>query len=88
MKSSKNNSPGRKKLTGKVISDKMDKTRVVEVQRMLRHSTYGKVIRRNKKYYAHDEQNTSAAGDTVVIEESRPLSKMKRWRVLQVKGKK
>ena len=71
-----------------MVSDKMDKTRVVEVERLLRHRTYGKVMRRNKKYYAHDEKNSTSAGDQVIIEESRPMSKLKRWRIFKVKEKK
>lgn len=69
----------KKQLVGVVISDKMNKTRVVEVQRTYRHPVYKKVIRSKKKYYAHDEQNKTHTGDKVTILESRPLSKLKRW---------
>lgn len=66
-------------LTGKVVSDKMDKTVVVLVERKVKHPLYGKVIRKSKKFHAHDEENSYAVGDTVVIVESRPLSKTKTW---------
>jgi small subunit ribosomal protein S17 len=69
----------RKVLTGRVTSDKMDKTVVVEVQRVTRHPVYGKVIRRHRRFMAHDEQNTCRIGDTVRILESRPMSRHKRW---------
>ena len=71
-----------KELVGVVVSDKMDKTLVVRVDRTLRHPQYDKVITRAKKYYAHDENNTYHAGDKVEIMETRPLSKLKRWRVV------
>ncbi|ABV33154.1 MULTISPECIES: 30S ribosomal protein S17 [Pseudothermotoga] len=74
----------KKRLTGVVVSNKMDKTVVVEVTRKLEHPVYKKYIQRSKKYYAHDEKNECKAGDTVLIEETRPLSKMKRWRVVEV----
>lgn len=66
-------------LTGKVVSDKMDKTVVVLVERKVKHPIYGKVIRLSKKFHAHDEKNEFGIGDTVVIAESRPLSKTKTW---------
>lgn len=66
-------------LTGKVVSDKMDKTVTVLVERKVKHPIYGKIIRRSKKFHAHDENNEFRAGDTVVISESRPLSKSKSW---------
>ncbi|MCW3481709.1 30S ribosomal protein S17 [Neisseriaceae bacterium JH1-16] len=66
-------------LTGKVVSDKMDKTVTVLVERKVKHPIYGKVIRRSKKFHAHDEQNEYREGDVVVISESRPLSKSKTW---------
>ena len=66
-------------LTGKVVSDKMDKTVVVLVERKVKHPIYGKVIRLSKKFHAHDEKNEFGIGDTVVIAESRPLSKTKNW---------
>ncbi len=69
----------RKVLTGKVTSDKMEKTVVVEVQRVTRHPVYGKVIRSHKRFMAHDEQNECRVGDTVRILEARPMSRRKRW---------
>ncbi|MEC5205158.1 MULTISPECIES: 30S ribosomal protein S17 [Vogesella] len=68
-------------LTGKVVSDKMDKTVTVLVERKVKHPIYGKVIRRSKKFHAHDENNEFRAGDIVVISETRPLSKTKTWAV-------
>lgn len=67
--------------TGVVVSNKMQKTVVVKVDRTFRHPIYEKVITRAKKYYAHNESKTLNVGDTVTIEETRPLSKLKRWRV-------
>ncbi|MBS0622893.1 MAG: 30S ribosomal protein S17 [Verrucomicrobia bacterium] len=72
----------RRKKRGVVVSNKMDKTLVVRVDRTLRHPQYDKVITCAKKYYAHDENNTYHAGDKVEIMETRPLSKLKRWRVV------
>lgn len=69
-------------LTGTVVSDKGDKTVVVKVERKVKHPLYGKIIRQSKKYHAHDEDNAFKAGETVRIEETRPLSKLKTWRVL------
>ena len=69
----------RKVLTGRVTSDKMDKTVVVEVQRVTQHPIYRKVIRKRKRYMAHDEHNECRIGDVVRIIESRPLSRRKRW---------
>ena len=66
-------------LTGKVVSDKMDKTVTVLVERKVKHPIYGKVIRRSNKFHAHDENNEYREGDVVVISESRPLSKTKSW---------
>jgi small subunit ribosomal protein S17 len=66
-------------LEGVVVSDKMDKTIVVEVERRVQHPVYKKFIRRSKRYHAHDESNAIKAGETVRIIESRPLSKTKRW---------
>ncbi|WP_293813612.1 30S ribosomal protein S17 [uncultured Aquitalea sp.] len=66
-------------LTGTVVSDKMDKTVTVLVERKVKHPIYGKIIRRSKKFHAHDENNEFKAGDVVVISESRPLSKTKSW---------
>ncbi|HIC93717.1 MAG TPA: 30S ribosomal protein S17 [Anaerolineae bacterium] len=74
----------RKKLVGRVVSDKMDKTVVVEVERLVRHPLYGKVIRKTKKYKAHDENNVCRVGDVVRIIESRPLSREKRWVVVEI----
>jgi small subunit ribosomal protein S17 len=73
---------GRRVLTGRVISDKMDKTIVVEVVRRVKHPRYHKYINRRKTYKAHDEANTYALNDLVVIQESRPLSRTKRWVVV------
>lgn len=69
---------------GVVVSDKMTKTRVVRIERVFRHPRYQRVITRSKRLKAHDEQNASKMGDRVLIEETRPLSKEKRWRILQV----
>lgn len=75
----------RKKIfIGKVISHKMDKTAVVAVERLMRHPRYGKYIWRTKKFYVHDENNVCKEGDIVKIIESRPLSRLKRWRLLEV----
>lgn len=71
-------------LRGKVISDKMKKTRVVSVLRIFQHPLYEKVIKRYKKYYVHDELEQSRAGDEVEIMSTRPLSKLKRWRIYKV----
>jgi small subunit ribosomal protein S17 len=67
-----------------VVSDKMTKTRVVVIERVFRHPRYQRVITRSKRLKAHDEQNASKVGDRVLVEETRPLSKEKRWRILQV----
>lgn len=72
----------RKVKRGKVVSNKMDKTVVVAVERTLRHPKYGKVIRRSEKLYAHNEGKPLAIGDEVAVVETRPLSKLKRWRVV------
>ena len=74
----------KKRLEGVVVSDKMDKTIVVEVERTARHPLYGKVLRRYKKHYAHDEHNECRIGDRVQLLESRPLSKKKRWVVTEI----
>lgn len=71
-------------VVGKVISNKMDKTIVVEVERKIKHPLYGKYIRRSSKMYAHDEQNSCKIGDVVMIANSRPLSKTKHWVLTQV----
>ncbi len=69
-------------LTGTIVSDKTDKTVVVKVERRVKHPLYGKIIKRSKKYHAHDEGNEFKVGETVRIEETRPISKLKTWRVL------
>ena len=74
----------RKNRVGVVVSDKMDKTIVVEVTRRFKHPMYQKYMKRSKKYHAHDETNDCRMGDRVIIEETRPLSKQKRWRVKSV----
>ncbi len=74
----------RKMKTGRVVSDKMDKTIVVSVERLARHRLYKRVIRLTTKFKAHDEANEAKVGDTVLIEESRPLSATKRWRLVSV----
>ncbi len=71
-------------LTGRVVSDKMDKTVTVLVERQVMHPTIGKVVTRTKKYHAHDEGNEAKSGDTVLIEECRPISKTKAWKVARV----
>ena len=73
-----------KVMTGVVVSDKMDKTVVVLVNRMIKHPVYKKYIRRRAKFMAHDEQNSARMGDTVEIIQSRPLSKFKRWRLTRI----
>jgi len=74
----------RKIKTGRVVSDKMDKTIVVSVERLTQHRLYKRVIRLTSKFKAHDETNSAHVGDTVLIEESRPLSATKRWRLVSV----
>jgi small subunit ribosomal protein S17 len=74
----------RKTKTGRVVSDKMDKTIVVSVERLSRHRLYKRVIRLTTRFKAHDERNEAHIGDTVLIEESRPLSATKRWRLIEV----
>jgi small subunit ribosomal protein S17 len=71
-------------LTGRVISDKMDKTVTVLVERRVTHPMYGKVMTRSRKYHAHDEKNEFRDGDVVLIEECRPISKTKAWRVAKL----
>ena len=75
---------GRKVRTGIVVSDKADKTVTVMVERRLRHPLYGKGVKRSKRYHAHDENNDYKVGDEVRIMETRPLSKTKRWRVVEL----
>ncbi|MGH8791414.1 MAG: 30S ribosomal protein S17 [Stackebrandtia sp.] len=74
----------RKVREGLVVSDKMDKTAVVEVEDRVKHALYGKVMRRTKKYKAHDENNECGIGDRVSIMETRPLSATKRWRIVEI----
>ena len=74
----------RKSVTGTVVSDKMAKTRVVEVERRYRHAFYGKIMKKQSKFYAHDEANESKVGDLVEIMETRPLSATKRWRLVEI----
>jgi small subunit ribosomal protein S17 len=79
------NSRGYRKVRrGYVVSDKMEKTIVVEVEDRVKHGLYGKVLRRSSKVKAHDEQNTAGIGDMVLISETRPLSATKRWRLVEV----
>ncbi len=80
----KNTRAERKVLVGIVTSDKMNKTRTVEVTTTKKHSFYGKIIRTTKSYHAHDEANESKLGDKVEITSTRPLSKLKRWRVSKI----
>ena len=86
MKKSDYKRPARKRLQGTVVSEKMKKTRVIEVERLVRHPLYQKALKKKNKFYAHDEKEVSHDGDTVIIEEIRPMSKLKRWRVVEVKG--
>ena len=74
----------RKVRVGRVVSDKMDKTITVTVERRIAHPLYGKFMRRTSKLYAHDEQNQAGIGDLVKVMETRPLSKMKRWRLVEI----
>ena len=71
-------------LTGKVVSDKMEKSIVVLIERRVQHPLYGKLIRRSTKLHAHDENNTAKIGDVVTIKESRPMSKTKSWTLVEV----
>ena len=74
----------RKTRIGVVSSDARDKTITVKVERKLKHPIYGKFVKQTKKFHAHDEANTAGAGDTVLLMETRPLSKQKRWRLVEV----
>jgi small subunit ribosomal protein S17 len=74
----------RRQLTGRVVSDKMDKTVTVLIERRVTHPLYGKIVVRSKKYHAHDDTNECKAGDLVTIEECRPISKTKAWRVAKL----
>lgn len=75
---------GRKVRSGVVVSSKMDKTIVVTIERLVRHSVFGKTIRRSKKLYVHDQENKAKIGDKVRVMETRPLSKTKRWRLVEI----
>jgi small subunit ribosomal protein S17 len=77
----------RKERVGVVVSDAMDKTVVVSAERRITHPVYGKILRRSKKYYVHDEKNEAKKGDKVVIAETRPMSKSKRWRLVEITSK-
>lgn len=74
----------RKQVVGEVVSSKMHKTIVVEVVRKKSHPFYGRVVSKGKKFYAHDEKNEARVGDVVRLEETRPLSKLKRWRLKEI----
>jgi small subunit ribosomal protein S17 len=74
----------RKERTGEVVSDKMDKTIIVRVERRFRHPRFKKVVTQYKKFYAHDEKEEAKVGDTVRIQETRPLSKSKSWRLVEI----
>ena len=76
--------PYRKTMRGYVVSDKMDKTIVVEVEERVKHALYGKVMTKTHKFKAHDEENVAGIGDRVLIMETRPLSATKRWRLVEV----
>ena len=75
---------GRATKIGRVVSDKMNKTIVVEVERRVQHAEYTRTIKRTSRFHAHDEGNTAKMGDRVRIEETRPLSKLKRWRLREI----
>ena len=77
----------RKRVIGKVVSDKMQKTIVVVSETLRKHNLYGKYLKRKTKYYVHDENNTAKIGDTVLIEFTRPISKLKNWRLVKVLNK-
>lgn len=74
----------RKEKTGKVVSNKMEKTIIVSVERKIKHPIYGKFIKKTNKFAAHDERNDAGIGDVVLIQETRPLSKTKRWRLVNI----
>lgn len=78
------NRGNRKSRVGVVVSDKMDKTIVVEIRTRVKHPLYGKIMNRTEKFKAHDEENTCGEGDTVRIMETRPMSKDKRWRLVEI----
>lgn len=79
-----NNQSFKRTFTGKVTSNKADKTLTVLVNRRVKHSLYGKIVTRSKKYHVHDENNQGNIGDVVLIEETRPISKTKTWRLVRV----
>ena len=79
-----NERPQRKERIGVVVSDKMDKTITVKVDRSMHHPVYNKMVKTATKFKAHDEKNSAKTGDTVRIEETRPLSKTKRWRLVEI----
>ncbi|UCC79327.1 MAG: 30S ribosomal protein S17 [Candidatus Zixiibacteriota bacterium] len=78
------NRPSRKTRAGVVVSAKMDKTIAVSVERLFKHPVFGKTVRKSKKFYAHDEENKAKVGDRVLIMETRPQSKTKRWRLVKI----
>lgn len=84
MSENKEREPIKIEKIGTVVSDKMDKTRVVLVESRVPHPLYKKVIRKRKRFYAHDENNISKVGDIVRIVQTRPLSKLKRWRIVEI----
>jgi small subunit ribosomal protein S17 len=84
MENIETNKPVRKERVGKVVSNKMNKTIVVEVSRRHAHPEFRKIVTTKKKFYAHDEKQVAKVGDTVCIEETRPLSKLKRWNLVNV----
>lgn len=79
-----NQTQSQQTITGKVVSNKMNKTIVVQVERKVKHPLYGKYVRRFSKMYVHDEENACQAGDVVVIQQTRPLSKLKRWKLVEI----
>ena len=81
------NTEVRRTVTGKVVSNKIDKTVTVLIERKVKHPVYGKYIRRSTKLHVHDAENACQEGDTVTIEECRPLSKSKSWRLVEVVGR-
>ncbi len=84
---SDNTAKATRTLTGKVVSDKMQKTVTVLIERRVKHPLYGKIIKRSAKYHAHDEDSSAQTGDTVEIQECRPISRSKAWRVSRVVDK-
>jgi small subunit ribosomal protein S17 len=89
MESANAKAPAQRRATkiGRVVSDAMDKTIVVEVERRVGHDRYTRTLRRSSRFHAHDEKNAAKAGDRVRIEETRPLSKRKRWRLIEILGR-